>query len=187
MKFTTERNSESSILRERILSTIGNIISSNFSLNHKTGLIYIISELTDNIVDHAKAGFGFITYSRFTEYNFLDICIADGGIGVIGAYQQYKISDKYSFVDNSVIALDSLIKGFSTKAEYHDERGFGVHTSRRMLIEGMGGTFILLTGNALMYNYDISDFKAFYPGTIILIRIPINGIVENFNYLDYVS
>jgi hypothetical protein len=53
-----------------------------------------------------------------------------------------------------------------------------------MLIEGMGGTFILLTGHALMYNYEISDFKVYYPGTIILLRIPINGLNENFNYLD---
>lgn len=114
IKFNTERNPELTILRERILSTAGDIITKGFSLNHKTGLVYIISELTDNIVDHAKTGFGVITYSRFSEYNYLDICIADGGIGVIGAYQQYKISDKYSFIDNSVIALDSLIKGFST-------------------------------------------------------------------------
>ena len=186
IKFNTSKNPELSNQRENLLSLAGRNITRHFSLNHETGIIYMISELTDNIVDHANSNFGIITYKFFEEQAFIDICIADGGIGVMGSYQQYSLSDKYKFIDNSIIALDSLIKGNSTKLEYQDERGFGVHTSRRMLIEGLGGTFVLLSGNALLVNYHIADFKANYPGTIILLRIPIASLSSNFNYLDYV-
>ena len=91
----------------------------------------------------------------------------------------------FSNISNDIDALDNVIKGFSTK--YDTERGYGVHTSREMLIKGLKGTFVYFSGSALLYNYELVDFKCYYQGTIAFLRIPLTNFDNNFNCIKFVE
>jgi len=69
----------------------------------------------------------------------------------------------------------------------------GISTSRRMLVEGLGGSFFMLSGSAfhryerhgLNYYANVSRFFH-WPGTIILLRIPVVA-PQGFSYIDYLE
>ena len=85
-------------------------------------------------------------------------------------------------------------EGRSTKNRPETEnRGYGISTSKRMLVEGLGGSFFMLSGSAfhryehqsLNYYANISRFFH-WDGTLILLRIPVNA-PEGFNYINYLE
>ena len=85
-------------------------------------------------------------------------------------------------------------EGRSTKNRPGAEsRGYGISTSKRMLVEGLGGSFFMISGgafhryekNSLNYYAEVKDFFH-WNGTLILLRIPINT-PDNFNYINYLE
>ena len=93
---------------------------------------------------------------------------------------------------NDAIALKLANEGRSTKNLPETEnRGYGISSSKKMLVEGLQGSFFMLSGNAFhRYDTNGSSFIKLpesiqWNGTIILMRIPVN-VPNGFNYSKYV-
>jgi len=121
----------------------------------------------------------------------IDICIADSGISIYGSYIA---ADKFveEIGDNDAIALLKAISGYSTKDRPGAEsRGFGISTSSKMLVEGLGGAMFILSGGAFFRNDENGAKVVKLPdrfewgGTIALLRIPITAPKE-FNIYNYI-
>lgn len=160
------------------------------SLN--TPLSYLLSELICNIGQHSDAGSGYI-FSQFNRIeNCVNLCIADNGITVYGSYVD---AGKYmdAIGTDEALALRMANEGYSTKnVPDAENRGYGISTSKRMLVEGMGGSFFMLSGGAFhRHDRNGSPFVNLphdiaWKGTIILMKIPVD-IPEGFNYIDYIT
>lgn len=155
-------------------------------------LSYMLGELIGNIEQHSKSPYGYIYSQVLQRERCIDICIADSGITIYGSYiDSNKYIDKIG--TDEAKALKMANEGYSTKDLPETEnRGFGISTSKRMLVEGLGGSFFMFSGNAF-HRHDKNgsvyvNLPAFarWEGTIILMRIPID-VPRDFNYLKYVE
>ncbi len=118
---------------------------------------------------------------------FLDICILDRGVGIRGSYINHHIGE----IPNDQIALRQAINVQSTK-QIAETRGYGINTSRRMLVDGIKGKFFLFSGSAFyIYTNDleqITPLERFYSwkGTMLALRVP-RDIPANFDYTSYLE
>jgi hypothetical protein len=188
IKFSTDSTGDNPIIREKILSHVLRSIRTIASLpaNYYSAFSYLISELTDNICEHAAHPFGYLAFQYYRENGYIDICLADRGVGLLGSYQKYNGERDFSSITNHLEAVDAAIKGSSTK-KIAEERGFGIATSRRILVEGLGGSFVYLSGNGLLINEELTNFGTNFNGSIVLIRIPVRTFKEEFDWSDYVE
>jgi hypothetical protein len=74
-----------------------------------------------------------------------------------------------------VEAIRQVMLGHSTKAD--KERGFGVRTSKNIVCDGLGGGFVLISGDAVLISEKRQDKLVRLPefswkGVIIAYRIP---------------
>ena len=181
-KYTRERN--------EILSTVENLLSNQIRLkpNITAGLKYLIEESVDNIIEHSDSKRGYIFGQSYPAKKYMDICIADNGITLLGSYckmKENKITDHLS-------AMKAANFGVSTKnLPGAENRGYGIRTSREMLVNGLSGNYVMLSGNALyLKSKTIERFMvlpdiATWQGTIVAMRIPY--VNASFNYIDFVE
>ena len=158
-----------------------------------TPLSYILGELICNIIQHAESDQVFLFSQYLKEENTINMCIADKGIGI---YSSYVRTGKYlsEIGDNDAEALKMANDGYSTKnLPEAENRGFGISTSKKMLVKGLRGCFYMMSGNAFMmstpYNEDIYlelPKNIEWQGTIFLLRIPIE-VRPGFKYTDYIE
>lgn len=176
--------------RDDILSSIERLLINQLNLktNIISGLKYLIVENVDNIIEHSESERGYIFSQSYPTKKYLDICIADNGITLLGSYMKMndnKIIDHFS-------AMSAANSGISTKnLPEAENRGFGIMTSKNMLVNGLLGNFVMLSGNALYLKsnnvdqvYVLPDI-ATWQGTIVAMRIPYEN--ENFNYIEFVE
>lgn len=158
-----------------------------------TPLSYFLSELVDNIYEHSGSPDGYLFSQYLQREGCIDLCIADNGITIPGSYAKAGLFQQ-EIDGNPAEALRMANEGRSTKNRPGAEnRGYGISTSRRMLVEGLGGSFFMLSGSAfhryerhgLNYYANVSRFFHWH-GTIILLRIPVNA-PQGFNYIDYLE
>ncbi len=158
----------------------------------KTPLSYFLGELICNISQHSKSSVGYISSQYLRREKCIDICIGDSGITVYGSYVS---TDKYmdEIGDNEVRALIKANEGYSTKELPDAEnRGYGITSTKNMLVDGLKGAFFMLSGGAFhRHDNKGSDFIKLpeaisWAGTIILMRIPIH-VDENFDYTKYIQ
>lgn len=187
INFNNSKSEKLSNERDFVIAQSCNIVKNvaKIPLNIYTGMSYLISEITDNIVEHSNRERGWISFQYYPSQGFIDFCIADSGIGILGSYQNYQGNKDFSKVKTHLDALNYAILGESTK--HLNERGFGVHTSRELLIKGLNGTFLMLSGNAFLHNYNLIEREVFIPGTLIVLRIPCTKFDKNFNYNNFVE
>lgn len=187
IKFNSAKSATETVVRESIISHVGKMIReiTKIPVNYFSAISYLLSELTDNIVDHSRHGYGWISFQYYPTSGFMDICLADTGIGVLGSYKAYVGEQDYSHIDDDLTAIERMIKGDSTKM--FKERGFGVHTSRSMLVNGLKGHFIYLSGNGLLIDFDLMNFSESFQGSMALLRIPVSQQVASFQYTDYLE
>lgn len=156
-------------------------------------LSYIMGELICNIAQHSGKDKVYL-YSEYTgEDETINICIADTGIGIYGSYVR---ADKYlsAIGDNDASALLIANKGYSTKnLPAAENRGFGISTSRNMLVDGLGGSFYVISGSGLQVSepnkssvfMELPD-NVEWQGTMIFLKIP-RVARAGFNYTDYLQ
>ena len=176
--------------KDSILSTIELLIVKQLGMtpNVSTGLKYMLGETIDNIIQHAKSERGYIFAQSYPNKGYLDICIADSGITLLGSYKTLLNNE----IDCDLEAIQAANRGISTKNLPNAEnRGYGIITSKNMLINGLGGSFIMMSGNALhLYN---SEYRRFvetpknirWNGTVVALRIPY--INKDFQYVNYIE
>lgn len=99
--------------RNLILSSLENILKSQLRLesNITIGLKYIIQESIDNIIEHSESNRGYILCQAYPNKKFLDICIADNGITLLGSY----VKSGFTGITDDLTAITKANKGISTK------------------------------------------------------------------------
>ena len=160
-----------------LIEKLGNIPGINNAIH------YPIAELVTNIFEHSKSDLGFLFAYYDQDNEYLDLCIVDCGCGLAKTYQEeqdLKLSDTDAILE--------VLKGHSTKSNI--ERGYGVRTSKRVVCEGLGGSFVLISGNTALYAemghdrlIELPDF--YWQGVIVAYRVPKPiGPVEIAQYLE---
>lgn len=188
VSFPTTRDSDDE--KDAILSTVESIIERQLGLtsNIAIGLKYMLGESIDNIIQHANSERGYIFAQSYPSKGYLDICIADSGITLLGSYQTLPDNE----IESDLEAIQAANRGISTKNLPNAEnRGYGIITSKKMLIDGFGGTFVMMSGNALhLYNSLDRRFietpeNIRWNGTIIALRVPYMN--KDFQYINYIE
>lgn len=94
--------------------------------------------------------------------------------------------------ESDIEALRAANRGISSKnLPDAENRGYGIYTTKKMLVEGLGGQYLMLSGNALyMKGAGYDNFYTFpegirWNGTIVALRIPCHG--STFNYVNYIE
>lgn len=167
-------------IKDKFISVFSQQLYTNLKLNSKVqmSLCFLISEMTDNIVEHSNSERGFLFCQNYPKKQYIDVCILDRGITIGGSY----IKTGYSEIDSDADALKYSVSGFSTK-EYKRERGTGLPNSSKIIIEGLKGRFVLISGKAILTNYKISHLPYRWNGTALILRLP--KPTDNFNIYDY--
>ncbi|HVI48145.1 MAG TPA: hypothetical protein VM802_24975 [Chitinophaga sp.] len=191
LDFPADRFNNNTEIRDSFLSAVNNILTSQVQLTGqlKTAVMYLIDEAVNNIVDHSREARGYIMAQYYSANGYLDVCIADCGISILGSYQ---INNNTSITtDRDAIKKASI--GVSTKnLPDAENRGFGISTSRNMLINGLRGKYSLLSGSAILIETLTNSGIGVIPnnlswlGTIVTLRIPFANI-SGFNAADYWS
>lgn len=180
--------------KETILTAIEDLIirQSNIPLNVAIGIKYIIGETIDNITEHSETDRGYIFAQSYPNKKYLDLCIADRGITLLGSYKH----SGHNEIDSDVLAMKAANNGVSSKnLPKAENRGYGIITSKKMLVDGLDGQYLMMSGSAF-YAYGIGHDNTFYSlpaepanlrwnGTIIALRIPYQNF--NFNYIEYIE
>lgn len=115
------------------------IVDTKFPKGFTDFVLYILSELTANVKEHAKAQ-KVILRVELDRQRF-SLNIQDDGIGFRASYLSQKIYPKDDFA-----AIELALSGLSTKNS--QERGYGLYSTRR-LVEATHGSIVVQSGNAL--------------------------------------
>ncbi|MBW6483998.1 MAG: hypothetical protein K0B10_13180 [Vicingaceae bacterium] len=175
------------IMREKVLTAVNTLLKNQLNLKGQilTGISYMIDEMTQNIVDHSDSEKGIIFAQFYPTKNYLDLCIADYGKGL---YKSYQESDKHN-PKNTEEAINFAVFGKSTK-NIAESRGFGISTSREMLVKGLKGKFFFMSDDTFyIQSQDRQEVIVLpnnitYKGCYVAMRIPILNN-EQFKYYDF--
>lgn len=176
-----------------ITSGLQNIIQRQCQITDKlvTPISYLIAELVTNIHDHSNSDYGYIFSQYLQRERCLNICIADDGLSVYGSFAKNRLLENME--DNSQGAiLDAALHHTSSKNLPNAEnRGYGLPTSKDMLVNGMNGEFFMLSGGAFHRHNRNEEVSVTLPaeinwqGTIVLLKIPLQ-ISADFDYINYI-
>ena len=185
--FAAGRNSDA---KEVVSSIVENMIIQQLSIqsNVANGLKYMIDETLDNITEHSESDRGYIFAQAYPTKGFLDVCIADRGVSLLGSYE--KLPDNEILSDME--AIKAANRGLSSKnLPDAENRGFGIRTSKQMLIHGLGGQYLMISGSSLyLKSCNLDTFYSMphglrWNGTIVALRIPYYS--SSFNYINYIE
>ena len=185
--FAAGRNSDA---KEAVSSIVENMIIRQLSIqsNVANGLKYMIDETLDNISEHSESDRGYIFAQAYPTKGFLDVCIADRGVSLLGSYEKLPGNEIVSDME----AIKAANRGLSSKnLPDAENRGFGIRTSKQMLIQGLGGQYLMISGSSLyIKTRNIDSFYSMpqalrWNGTIVALRIPYHS--ASFNYIDYIE
>lgn len=185
--FAAERNSDA---KEAVSSLVENMIISQLSIerNVAIGFKYMVDETLDNITEHSESDRGYIFAQAYPQKGFLDVCIADRGVTLLGSYQKLQNNE----IATDMEAIKAANRGISSKnLPDAENRGYGIRTSKGMLVDGLGGQYMMISGGGLYFKrpgYD-SFFRMpeglRWNGTIVAMRIPYQS--PQFNFIDYIE
>lgn len=176
--------------KDAILSAVEEILCRQVNIpgNIISGLKYILGEMVDNITEHSDSERGFIFAQAYPGKRFLDICIADEGITLRGSYLKAGIE-----IEDDLEAMKAANKCISSKnLPDAENRGYGIKTTKRMLSVGLGGQYMIMSGNAIGLKSQTIDRIIQLPrgirwnGTVIALRIPYQEN-NSFKYWDYLE
>jgi anti-sigma regulatory factor (Ser/Thr protein kinase) len=164
----------------------------NIGQGGSSSLSYLISELLDNIYEHSQSPNGYVFSQYLEKEGVINLCIADTGINIAGSFKKAGLCQQ-EIDGNEAEALKLANEGYSTKNRPEAEnRGYGISTSKAMLVTGMKGGFFMLSGGAFhRYENGANDYIDLgnifrWKGTVILMRIPV-VLPKGFNYIDYLE
>ena len=157
-----------------------------------TPLSYLLGELIDNMNEHSKGKYGYIFAQYLKREGCINLVVADDGITIFSSYIR---SGKYveEINGDEAKALKLATEGKSTKnLPGAENRGYGLSSSKEMLVDGLHGSFFILSGGAF-HRHDANGSVSVklpdtinWNGTIILMRVPVQ-VPADFNYNNYVK
>lgn len=176
--------------KNSIMSVIESIIirQSGLKQNIVSGIKYMLGEIVDNISEHSRSEYGYILAQCYPASRYIDVCIGDTGITLLGSYSQLLDYD----INNDGEAMLAANSGISTKnLPEAENRGYGISTTRRMLVDGMSGQYMMVSGDTVYVNtkagsgYFELPYGIRFEGTIIALRIPYWN--DEFEYVNYIE
>ena len=181
-------------MQTELFSIISTLIKSRVNgWRPDSALSYLLSELTCNIQEHSHASHGFMIVQCPDSDDYLSICIADNGITIHGSYINSNKPEYIRLIGNDhAEAIRYSTKGVSTKDRPGNERGYGISTNLNMVVNGLGGSFFLMSGQAFFRSDENGEQFINLPesmnwdGTIILVRIPLKQD-NDFNVYNYIE
>ncbi len=179
LNFPTTKDETAVLIKNNSLTCLNRILRNKLSLdsNSYNAISYLISEMTDNITDHSGKTRGWLFAQYYPTDRFIDICILDTGKTILNSYKDGGFDE----IMTQTEAIQKATEGLSTKSS---ERGRGIPTTRRLIVNGMQGKFGLVSGNAILQNESITQLPTTWPGTFLALRVP--QIPLDFNFYDYV-
>jgi hypothetical protein len=134
---------------------------------------YLIGEMVTNIYEHSMFNNALVMAQKYATKKYVDICFCDNGISIPGSFERAGM-----FFEDDFEAIGAAINGTSSKMNH--ERGWGMGSSARICLEGLGGSMLIASrggtiefhqGNPKRYiDTDRSDYR--YSGTLISMRFP---------------
>lgn len=142
-----------------------------------------VDEIIDNIEEHSGTQYGWINAQYYPTKKYLDMCILDRGITILGNYQKHGIS-----ISDDLEAIKNALEGLSTRPEMI--RGSGFRTFTNIIREGFGGEMVVISGQAIAYANKqnlplVQNLSMDWQGTIIAIRI--SKRTEPIDYTQYIE
>lgn len=152
----------------------------------------LLAELIDNITEHSKSEEGFIFCQNIPKEKILYVMICDTGRSIYSSYvSDNRYRNMLSDLESSGILL--ALSGKSTKDRPENEnRGYGISKSRKLVVEGLGGEFFILSGSTFTRHDPSGEMVADLPGeirwngTAIILTIP-TSVPHSFNIYNYIS
>lgn len=185
--FSALRNSDA---KEVVSSLVENMIIRQLSIqpNVANGFKYMVDETLDNITEHSESDRGYVFAQAYPKKGYLDISMADTGVTLLGSYE--KLPDNEITTD--LEAIKAANRGISSKnLPEAENRGYGIQTSKRMLVEGLGGQYLMISGSCFYLRsagldnvYSMPDGLR-WNGTVVALRIPFGS--TRFNYINYIE
>ncbi len=178
---------------DKVQTVIQSIIEqqSDADTRIKTPLSYFLGELFCNIEQHSDSKIAYVFAQTLPKDGLINLCIADEGITIYGSY--VKTGRYLETIGNShALALDLAKDGHSTKDLPETEnRGYGISSTRKMLVEGLGGSFFIYSGKAF-YRHTRQEERTVelpdvfnWKGTIIFMKVP-TTVPKEFDYTKYI-
>lgn len=161
-------------------------------------LYHIINELINNVYNHTSFEEGYASqgYTYAQEYpkgKALDICVMDDGLSIPGRFKKSNI--KYN---DSCHAIEMAINKTSTVKDDKHDRGNGLWTTLKLVIEANKGEALIVSGSGCLhiksknnYNYILLKNHNIFKGTLITLRLNNNKVqnyydwIEEFNIHNY--
>jgi len=161
-------------------------------------LRHVLSELTNNIYNHTPfeeelANQGYTYAQEYPNENKLDICVMDDGLSIPGRFKKSGISFR-----NECHAIEKAISNVSTKSSDGIKRGNGLWTTLKLVVEGNGGSALIVSGRGCLYiknlknyKYERLDNQEMFRGTLISLRLNkkevqnIHDLIEVFEHNPY--
>lgn len=151
----------------------------------KSAISYFTSELCNNVIEHAGTSHIWIGAQHFPQKGFLDLCICDIGKGFLKSYTDHGRFPIHTHAE----AMAKATAGLSTK-DYEQNRGFGLATSRRLILEGLKGRMAVSSGNATRIDINpnvtkiIEQERFYWPGVLLNARLFPDNSIQIANYLE---
>lgn len=164
------------------------IRQSGIQPNVATGIKYIIEETLDNITEHSHTDRGFIYAQANPDKHYLDISIADRGVTLLGSYKALPDNE----IADDLEAIKAANRGISSKnLPEAENRGYGIYTSKNMIINGLKGQYMMMSGNAFFLKDDKYDNFFSLPegcrweGTVVSFRLCYEA--PDFKYIEFIE
>ena len=149
-----------------------------------TGLQYTVTEIIDNVDQHSQCRHGTLLVQHYPRKETVDICVADDGISIHGAYDAFGI--EYT---DAVDALRKALRGVSTKPDAGHERGYGLRTTTQMVCEGLHGSIVFSSNGTTLYKNGTDEPTVVlpdqqWPGTVFAARLNLPD--DEFEWAQFV-
>ncbi|GBE55016.1 hypothetical protein BMS3Bbin15_01180 [archaeon BMS3Bbin15] len=103
---------------------------------------YVISELISNVYQHSEFSVAYIMAQKYNHLRLLELCVVDNGISIPESLRKAG----YNFNTDEKAIGEAVIHGASSKKS-QEGRGHGFRSIVKLLVEGLGGYGIIVSGN----------------------------------------
>lgn len=148
---------------------------------------YLLSELVDNIYEHARASRAYVMAQRYPKKGLIETCFMDDGM-TIPKSLEHGIGTGYASEKSHEAILDAL-NGRSAKGT--DERGYGLRSCVNV-VNALGGVVLIVSGRGAVVVgkqgrrsvYSLSPSNELQ-GTLVGIQLP--NSTKRINLLEVVD